>query len=89
MTEQPPPGRKGKRHKRQADEASGGTGRRSRPGPVQGRHLPPPRLTAWAFAYGVLYVALPFLAAMAAIDTALYLLFRFVFGTCYGVLCLV
>ena len=89
MTEQLPPGRKGKRHKRQTGEAPDGAGRRVKRGPVQGRHLPPPRLTAWAFAYGFLYVALPFLVAMAAIDTALYLLFRFVFGTCYGVLCLV
>ena len=60
---------------------------RRSPERVHGHVIPAPRLTRTALAYFLGYVAAPVLALLLALDVALYLLFRDVFGICYGVLC--
>lgn len=55
---------------------------------VKGHHLPAPRLTAAAWGVLMLYVIAPFLGALLALDGLLYLLFRYGFDRCYGLLCL-
>ncbi|UTW55373.1 hypothetical protein [Kordiimonas sp. SCSIO 12610] len=55
---------------------------------VMGWKIAPPRLTIWAYLYGLMYLALPFLLAMLALDIIFYTLFREVWGACYGVMCL-
>lgn len=47
-----------------------------------------PRLTGTGIRVLVQYVAAPVLLALLALDVALYLVFRFGFQSCYGVLCL-
>ena len=60
---------------------------RRSPGRVHGHVIPPPRLTRRALAYFLGYVAAPALLVLLALDVALYVVFRDVFGICYGVLC--
>lgn len=59
--------------------------RRARP--VMGVTAEGPRFTRWAGIYFVAYVAVPILAVCLALDIGLYLLFKHVFHSCYGVLC--
>ncbi|MGV6820681.1 MAG: hypothetical protein ACWA5T_09325 [Parvularcula sp.] len=48
----------------------------------------PPHLTATGVRVILQYLALPILLALTVIDFGLYLVFRFGFDRCYGVLCL-
>jgi len=48
----------------------------------------PPHLTATGVRIILQYLALPVLLALTLIDFGLYLVFRFGFDRCYGVLCL-
>lgn len=55
---------------------------------IKGHTLPSPQLTKagkWALLRTII---LPFLGILFALDGLLYLLFRFVFHQCYGLLCL-
>lgn len=49
---------------------------------------PPPKLTRTGLRIALIYIALPILGLLAAADVLLYLYFRYVLGSCYGVLCL-
>lgn len=49
--------------------------------------LLPPRLTFWAYVAVLRYMVVPFLAALTLADAVLYLFFRYVLESCYGVLC--
>jgi hypothetical protein len=60
---------------------------RRRNRPVMGVTAEGPRFTRWAAIYFVFYVAVPVLAVCLALDAGLYLLFKQVFHSCYGVLC--
>ncbi len=55
---------------------------------VMGWRLAPPRLTLHAFLQGLLYVGLPFLVVMLALDAVFYVFFNEVLDSCYGILCL-
>jgi hypothetical protein len=55
---------------------------------VMGWKIAPPKLTIWAYLYGLLYFALPFLSTMLLLDIIFYLFFGEVFDACYGVMCL-
>jgi len=56
--------------------------------PIKGIVAEGPRFTRWAAIYFFGYVAGPFLLLCLALDVALYFLFKNVFHSCYGVLCL-
>ncbi len=51
------------------------------------RPVPGPRLTAWGALMIAAWLGLPLLAALAAADLFLYLLFGLALGRCYGVGC--
>ncbi len=53
-----------------------------------GWRITPPRLTFAAYVAGLKYVALPFLGALALLDTALYFIFDRFLDRCYGLWCL-
>ena len=55
---------------------------------VMGVTMPPVRLTGWAFGLGIFYVGMPFLSGLLLLDGLMYLLFKYGFDSCYGVLCL-
>ncbi len=57
-------------------------------GAVAGRHLPAPRPTGWAVLHVLLWLGLPLLALLLALDLLLLLVFRGLLGRCYGILCL-
>lgn len=54
---------------------------------VHGHVIPAPRLTRHALRRFVVWIALPILLLLLLLDVALYVVFRDVFGVCYGVLC--
>ncbi len=60
---------------------------RRSPERVHGYVIPAPRLTRRALVYFLGYVAAPVLLVLLALDILLYVVFRDVFGICYGVLC--
>ena len=60
---------------------------RRTPERVHGHVIPAPRLTRRALAYFLAYVAAPVLLLLLALDVVLYVVFRDLFGICYGVLC--
>jgi hypothetical protein len=55
---------------------------------VMGWRIIPPKLTIWAYVYGVIYLAAPFLLLMLALDIVFYVFFGEVLDACYGVMCL-
>lgn len=55
---------------------------------IMGHTLPSPRVTRTGFRLMLLQVAAPLLIILLLMDVALYLFFRFVLDSCYGVLCL-
>ncbi|MBI1364005.1 MAG: hypothetical protein GC134_08465 [Proteobacteria bacterium] len=55
---------------------------------IYGYHLPRQRPTLWALGYILMYFAAPFLGVLLVLDGVLYLIFKYVFHTCYGILCL-
>jgi hypothetical protein len=55
---------------------------------VMGWRIAPPKLTIWAFVYGLIYLAAPFLLLMLALDMVFYMFFREVLDACYGIMCL-
>ncbi|MBX3453569.1 hypothetical protein [Ferrovibrio sp.] len=55
---------------------------------IHGHVIPAPRLTRHALKRFLLWLLLPFLLLCLAGDVALYFLFREVFDSCYGLLCL-
>ncbi|MEM9988201.1 MAG: hypothetical protein AAF723_01680 [Pseudomonadota bacterium] len=50
--------------------------------------MPSPRLTGTALRLMLLYIALPMIVGLALIDVILFLVFKYAFGSCYGVWCL-
>jgi hypothetical protein len=46
------------------------------------------RLTLWAWGRLAQYLLLPFFGGLLALDIIFYLIFRYGFDACYGVLCL-
>jgi hypothetical protein len=54
---------------------------------IYGYHLPQQRVTLWAVGYFLMYCALPLLGVLLALDVVLYLIFRYGFNACYGLLC--
>ncbi|NQV79351.1 MAG: hypothetical protein HQ495_02305 [Alphaproteobacteria bacterium] len=50
---------------------------------LRGRHL-----TVWALYYFLLYFGAPVIGGAVVLDGALFLLFRYYFGACFGVFCL-
>ncbi len=59
-----------------------------RPERIHGQAIPAPRLTRHALKRFLLWIMAPFLLLCLLGDVALYFLFREVFGSCYGLLCL-
>ena len=55
---------------------------------VKGHRIAPPRLTFGAAWAAIKYVLLPMIVVLGSIDLALYLFFRDVLGSCYGLFCL-
>ena len=55
---------------------------------VMGHTLRSPRITKAGFRMMLLYAVLPMMAVLGALDGILYLFFRYVLGSCYGVWCL-
>ena len=55
---------------------------------VRGMAFPKPRFTSWAWVYFGLYICLPVLGVAFVLDLILYLAFRYLMDSCYGVLCL-
>ncbi len=58
------------------------------PANVKGHVIKPPRPTRRAYLYALVYLGLPFVAALAAVDAALWLFFAKALGRCYGIGCL-
>jgi len=56
---------------------------------VMGYTIKRPRPTGWGWARLLQYIVLPFLGAMLALDLIFYLIFKYAFDSCYGVLCLI
>jgi len=54
---------------------------------IRGHVAPAPRLTRWGVLAILVYFGLPLLAALAAADLVLYLVFTRLLGRCYGLLC--
>ena len=54
---------------------------------VMGWRIAPPRLTAQAYGFFLLYVALPVLLVLALLDGIFYIFFRYALDRCYGLLC--
>lgn len=54
---------------------------------VYGIVAPPPRLTRGALIAVLTRLAVPFLCVLMLLDAALWVIMRFVFDSCYGVLC--
>lgn len=48
----------------------------------------PPRVSPGGFWLGFKYIALPILLVLGGLDLIFYLIFRYGFNSCYGVLCL-
>ncbi len=62
---------------------------RSRPiQTVKGHTLPAPRLTRAGYLVIARHIIAPLLGGLLALDIVLYLIFRYGFNQCYGVLCL-
>jgi len=59
----------------------------SRPERIHGLVIPAPRLTGIALGRMLLWGLLPFLLLCLLGDVLLYVVFREVFGRCYGLLC--
>lgn len=55
---------------------------------IHGLDVPGPRITRAGILYFLLFVCLPILGLGVALDTIFFLIFKFGFGACYGVLCL-
>lgn len=49
--------------------------------------IPAPRPTPWAAIYAAVYIGVPLIAALGAIDLVLYFVFRYGFDRCYGIGC--
>ena len=60
----------------------------AKPASVAGHVIPSPRPTAWAVRCVLLYVGVPIVGMLLALDAALYLVFTRLLGRCYGVFCL-
>lgn len=60
---------------------------RRSPERIHGHVIPAPRLTRTALVRFLAYVAAPVLLLLLALDVVLYVVFRDLFGICYGVLC--
>lgn len=54
---------------------------------VMGISAPAPRITPRAIALGVTLVGLPLLAVLVAIDIAIWLAVKLIWGGCYGLWC--
>lgn len=63
-------------------------GKRESAESVMGHRIPPPQLTLWAWGRLAQYLLLPFFGALFLLDLLFYLIFRYGFDSCYGVLCL-
>ncbi len=55
---------------------------------IYGYHLPQQRLTLWATLYFLAYFAAPLLLVLLGLDVLLYVVFKYGFDSCYGLLCL-
>lgn len=55
---------------------------------VMGVFAPPPKLTGAGYKAIARYVVAPVLGVLLALDVAGFLIAKYVFNTCYGVLCL-
>ncbi len=55
---------------------------------VKDLEIPPRKITRWGLLYGLWYVGVPLLMVLAVIDVAMYVLFKHVLDSCYGVFCL-
>ena len=54
---------------------------------IRGHFVPAPSLTRWGVLAIMVFFGLPLLAALAAADLVLYLVFTRLLGRCYGLLC--
>ena len=55
---------------------------------IHGHILPPPRPTARAILYALLYLGLPIVGVLALLDLLLWWVFSELLGRCYGIFCL-
>ena len=53
-----------------------------------GWRIPPARLTLGAYWVAFKHVFAPVLGALAAVDIILYFIFKYIFNSCYGVMCM-
>jgi len=56
---------------------------------VMGYEIPAPKPTKWALYYILKYIALPICLILTGMDIILYLFFKYIFDSCYGVFCLI
>ncbi len=54
---------------------------------VMGHKIDRPRVTKWGYRSLLLYVGLPSVLILLLLDIFLFLLFRYAFGSCYGIFC--
>ena len=57
------------------------------PETIKGHTIAPPRITAVGYWLACRYVLLPLVLGLLVLDVVLFLLFRYVLNSCYGVLC--
>jgi hypothetical protein len=57
------------------------------PKTIKNQTIAKPRLTKQGYWALCCYLILPLLGVLAATDILFYLLFRYVYGMCYGVMC--
>ena len=60
----------------------------AKPEAIYGHAIPAPRFTRWAWLYFLGFFCVPVLGLAVLLDVVLFFVFRDVFGTCYGLLCL-
>lgn len=60
----------------------------AKPEPIDGYTIPAPRFTRWAWLYFIAFIGVPVLGVGLLLDVAMFFLFRNVFDSCYGLLCL-
>ena len=61
---------------------------KTKPQTVKGHTLPAPRLTRAGYRMIARQIIAPLLGGLLALDVLLYVIFRYGFNQCYGVLCL-
>tara|TARA_B100001939_G_scaffold345726_2_gene362962 strand:+ start:2725 stop:2925 length:201 start_codon:yes stop_codon:yes gene_type:complete len=54
---------------------------------VMGHKIDRPRMTRWGILYILLYAGMPSFVFLLLLDILFYFIFRYGFGSCYGIFC--